>query len=221
MQRFTVHRLDQCRASPRSHGMPCRDVERRVHVSVGSVVAGNAPEDGQGAVHGGLLGVGVGVGGALRLAGVAPPGVGAVGVAPGVLPAAGAPCAGAVAWGAAPVCAPVCVVRHVHDCTACGRGVQTGSALVDRPRSGGPPALWTTARALVEGPRPALVERPPRRARAGDRALVGRPALWSGAPLWSSAPRAVRSGRAPPRSALWSSAGGAPATTRTTARLTC
>ena len=44
--RFAVHPPAQRRASPRSHGMPCRDVACRVHVGVAGVSAGPAAEDG-------------------------------------------------------------------------------------------------------------------------------------------------------------------------------
>src|SRR6266571_7886188 len=44
--RFAVHRPGNPVASPRSHGVPRRDVPRRVHVRVAGVTAGSAPEDG-------------------------------------------------------------------------------------------------------------------------------------------------------------------------------
>ena len=44
--RFAVHRPGFPAASPRSHGVPRRDVPGRVHVSVAGVPAGSAPEDG-------------------------------------------------------------------------------------------------------------------------------------------------------------------------------
>ena len=44
--RFAVHRPGNPVASPRSHGVPRRDVPGRVHVSVAGVTAGSAPEDG-------------------------------------------------------------------------------------------------------------------------------------------------------------------------------
>jgi hypothetical protein len=44
--RFTVHRPGIPAASPRSHGVPRRDVPGRVHVSVAGVSAGGAPESG-------------------------------------------------------------------------------------------------------------------------------------------------------------------------------
>ena len=44
--RFTVHRPGNPVASPRSHGVPRRDVPGRVHVSVAGISAGGAPEDG-------------------------------------------------------------------------------------------------------------------------------------------------------------------------------
>ncbi len=44
--RFTVHRPGNPVASPRSHGVPRRDVPGRVHVSVAGVSASGAPEDG-------------------------------------------------------------------------------------------------------------------------------------------------------------------------------
>jgi hypothetical protein len=44
--RFAVHGPGSPVASPRSHGVPRRDVDGRVHVSVGGVSAGGAPEDG-------------------------------------------------------------------------------------------------------------------------------------------------------------------------------
>jgi len=44
--RFTVHRPGFPAASPRSHGVPRRDVPGRVHVSVAGEPAGSAPEDG-------------------------------------------------------------------------------------------------------------------------------------------------------------------------------
>ena len=44
--RFAVHRPGIPAASPRSHGVPRRDVPGRIHVSVGDVSAGGAPEDG-------------------------------------------------------------------------------------------------------------------------------------------------------------------------------
>jgi len=42
--RFAVHRPGIPVASPRSHGMPCRDVPCRVHVSIASVSAGHTGE---------------------------------------------------------------------------------------------------------------------------------------------------------------------------------
>jgi len=44
--RFAVHRPGNPVASPRSHGVPRRDVPSRVHVSVAGISAGSAPEDG-------------------------------------------------------------------------------------------------------------------------------------------------------------------------------
>jgi hypothetical protein len=44
--RFTVHRPGNPVASPRSHGVPRREVPGRVHVSVAGISAGGAPEDG-------------------------------------------------------------------------------------------------------------------------------------------------------------------------------
>jgi hypothetical protein len=44
--RFTVHRPGNPDASPRSHGMPCRDVPGRIHVSVADISARPASEDG-------------------------------------------------------------------------------------------------------------------------------------------------------------------------------
>jgi hypothetical protein len=44
--RFAVHRPGNPVASPRSHGVPRRDVDGRVHVSVTSETAGSAPEHG-------------------------------------------------------------------------------------------------------------------------------------------------------------------------------
>jgi hypothetical protein len=44
--RFAVHRPGNPEASTRSHGMPCRDVPGRVHVSVVGISAGSAGEDG-------------------------------------------------------------------------------------------------------------------------------------------------------------------------------
>ena len=44
--RFTVHRPGNPVASPRSHGVPRRDVDGRIHISVAGVSAGGAPEDG-------------------------------------------------------------------------------------------------------------------------------------------------------------------------------
>ena len=44
--RFAVHRPGNPVASPRSHGVPRRDVPGRVHVSVAGVSAGGASEDG-------------------------------------------------------------------------------------------------------------------------------------------------------------------------------
>jgi hypothetical protein len=48
MLRFTVRRLTQRRASPCSHGMPCRvfNIARRVDIGVTGETAGPAPEDG-------------------------------------------------------------------------------------------------------------------------------------------------------------------------------
>ena len=43
--RFTVHRPDQRRASQRSHGTPCRDVPRRVHISIVGMGTGGAAEE--------------------------------------------------------------------------------------------------------------------------------------------------------------------------------
>ena len=45
MLRFAVHQLDQRRASPRSHGTPCREVPRRVHISIAGVRADHAAEE--------------------------------------------------------------------------------------------------------------------------------------------------------------------------------
>ena len=42
--RFAVHWPGQRQASPRSHGMPCRDVSCRVHVSVADISAGGTQE---------------------------------------------------------------------------------------------------------------------------------------------------------------------------------
>ena len=44
--RFAVHRPGIPEASPRSHGVPRRDVDGRVHVRVADETAGSAPEDG-------------------------------------------------------------------------------------------------------------------------------------------------------------------------------
>ncbi len=44
--RFAVHRPGIPDASPRSHGVPRRDVPSRVHVSIAGETAGSAPEDG-------------------------------------------------------------------------------------------------------------------------------------------------------------------------------
>jgi hypothetical protein len=44
--RFAVHRPGCPVASPRSHGVPRRDVDGRVHVRVAGETAGGAPEDG-------------------------------------------------------------------------------------------------------------------------------------------------------------------------------
>jgi hypothetical protein len=44
--RFAVHGPGNPVASPRSHGMPCRDVLGRIHVGVAGVSARGAPEDG-------------------------------------------------------------------------------------------------------------------------------------------------------------------------------
>jgi hypothetical protein len=44
--RFAVRGPGQRRASPRSHGVPRRDVLSRIHISVAGVPAGSAPEDG-------------------------------------------------------------------------------------------------------------------------------------------------------------------------------
>ena len=44
--RFAVHRPGIPEASPRSHGVPRRDVPGRVHVSVAGVAAGHAAEQG-------------------------------------------------------------------------------------------------------------------------------------------------------------------------------
>ena len=44
--RFAVHGPGVPEASPRSHGVPRRDVLGRVHVSVADISAGGAPEDG-------------------------------------------------------------------------------------------------------------------------------------------------------------------------------
>jgi hypothetical protein len=44
--RFAVHRPGNPEASPRSHGVPSRDVPSRVHVSVADKTAGGASEDG-------------------------------------------------------------------------------------------------------------------------------------------------------------------------------
>src|SRR5215469_4511283 len=46
MLRFAVHRPGNPEASPRSHGVPRRDVLRRVDVSVFGVCAGGAAEEG-------------------------------------------------------------------------------------------------------------------------------------------------------------------------------
>jgi hypothetical protein len=43
---FAVHTPAQRPASPRSRGMPCRDVQGRIQISVTGVAAGVAPEDG-------------------------------------------------------------------------------------------------------------------------------------------------------------------------------
>ena len=45
MLRFAVHQPSQRRASPRSHGTPCRDVPRRVHISIAGIGAGDAAEE--------------------------------------------------------------------------------------------------------------------------------------------------------------------------------
>ena len=44
--RFAVHRPGNPVASPRSHGVPRRDIPGRVHISVAGETAGSAPEDG-------------------------------------------------------------------------------------------------------------------------------------------------------------------------------
>jgi hypothetical protein len=44
--RFAVHRPGIPAASPRSHGVPRRDIHSRVHISMAGVSAGSAPEDG-------------------------------------------------------------------------------------------------------------------------------------------------------------------------------
>ena len=44
--RFAVHGLGNPVASPRSHGVPRRDIPGRVHISMAGVSAGGAPEDG-------------------------------------------------------------------------------------------------------------------------------------------------------------------------------
>ena len=44
--RFAVHGPGYPVASPRSHGVPRRDIDRRVHVRVAGETAGSAPEDG-------------------------------------------------------------------------------------------------------------------------------------------------------------------------------
>ena len=43
--RFAVHWPQQPGASPRSHGMPCRDVPGRIHISIAREPAGSARED--------------------------------------------------------------------------------------------------------------------------------------------------------------------------------
>ena len=43
--RFTVHQPSQHRASPRSHGTPCRDVPRRIQISVVGVSADDTAEE--------------------------------------------------------------------------------------------------------------------------------------------------------------------------------
>jgi hypothetical protein len=43
--RFTVHQPSQHRASPRSHDTPCRDVPRRIHISITGIRAGHATEE--------------------------------------------------------------------------------------------------------------------------------------------------------------------------------
>jgi glucose 1-dehydrogenase len=45
--RFAVHGPGCPVASPRSHGVPRRDVDGRVHISVAGETAGSAPEDGR------------------------------------------------------------------------------------------------------------------------------------------------------------------------------
>src|SRR5271165_3185265 len=44
--RFAVHGPGCPGASPRSHGVPRRDVDGRVHIRVAGETAGSAPEDG-------------------------------------------------------------------------------------------------------------------------------------------------------------------------------
>src|SRR5271165_2374852 len=44
--RFAVHGPGSPGASPRSHGVPRRDVDGRVHIRVAGETAGSAPEDG-------------------------------------------------------------------------------------------------------------------------------------------------------------------------------
>jgi hypothetical protein len=43
--RFAVHRLGQRRASPRSHGTPCRDIPRRIQISIAGIGAGDTAEE--------------------------------------------------------------------------------------------------------------------------------------------------------------------------------
>ncbi len=45
MLRFTVHQPSQHQASPRSHGTPCRDIPRRIHISITGISAGDTPEE--------------------------------------------------------------------------------------------------------------------------------------------------------------------------------
>lgn len=45
MLRFAVQRPSQRRVSPHSHGTPCRDVPRRVHISIAGIGAGDAAEE--------------------------------------------------------------------------------------------------------------------------------------------------------------------------------